>query len=171
MLLLIEGYWAALHDDLTGHRSATEAAVALAEADGRPFPRAVARTLAAVAAAPYLSDPALRPRVRLAALDLDTRFGYAWLGAVAEATDAYATALLGGTPADAVETLTTMLESVEAAGRRGNVGVLLLMLADLLAADGRKDDARHALRRAREEPGPYDGLVIDVIDRKLAQLG
>ena len=44
MLLLIEGYWAAL----TGDRSATgaaPAAVALADADGRPFPRAVARTL------------------------------------------------------------------------------------------------------------------------------
>jgi len=63
-----------------------------------------------------------------------------------------------------------MLESVEAAGRRGNVGVLLLMLADLYAADGRDDDARKALHRAREEPGPYQGLVIDVIDRKLSHL-
>ena len=170
MLLLIEGYWAALHDDLAGYRSATEAAIALAEADGRPFPRAVARTLAAVAAAPYLYDPAYVHEYASAALDLDNRFGYAWLGAVAEATDAYATGLLRGTPADAVETLTTMLESVEAAGRRGNVGVLLLMLADLYAADGRDDDARTALHRAREEPGPYQGLVIDVIDRKLSHL-
>ncbi len=170
MLLLIEGYWAALHDDLAGYRSATEAAIALAEADGRPFPRAVARTLAAVAAAPYLYDPAYVHEYASAALDLDNRFGYAWLGAVAEATDAYATGLLRGTPADAVETLTRMLESVEAAGRRGNVGVLLLMLADLYAADGRDDDARKALHRAREEPGPYQGLVIDVIDRKLSHL-
>jgi hypothetical protein len=46
-----------------------------------------------------------------------------------------------------------MLESVEAAGRRGNVSVLLLMLADLYAADGHDDDAREALRRARENRG------------------
>ena len=47
MLLLIESYWAALHGDAPGHRGAVDAAIALADADGRPFPRSVARTLGA----------------------------------------------------------------------------------------------------------------------------
>ena len=56
MLLLIEAYWAALIGDLEANRSAAAAAVALADADGRPFPRAIARTLA-ISGLPYLDDP------------------------------------------------------------------------------------------------------------------
>ena len=56
MLLLIEAYWAALVGDLQANRAAASAAVALADADGRPFPRAIARTLA-ISGLPYLGRP------------------------------------------------------------------------------------------------------------------
>ena len=171
MLLLIEAYWAALHDERPANRSASEAAIALADADGRPFPRAVARTLAAAAAAPYLENPAYTHELASSALDLDIRFGFAWLGALAEAMDAYASALLDDEPTRGVGTVETLLESIETAGRRGNVAVLLLMLADLFAADGRTDAARDALERARQVPGPYQGLLVELVDRKLVRLG
>jgi hypothetical protein len=170
MALLIKGSWAALHEDAATHRATTEAAVALADADGRPFPRAVARTLAAASAAPYLGDPTYLHELAAEALALDSRFGYAWLSTVAEAVDAYATAMLSGRPTEGIETLEPMLEGIEAVGRRGNVAVWLIMLADLYSAAGRTSAARDALMRAREEPGPYGGLVVDFVDRKLSSL-
>jgi hypothetical protein len=36
--------------------------------------------------------------------------------------------------------------------------------------DGRIDDARAALLRARQNPGPYRGLVVDLLNARLAGL-
>jgi hypothetical protein len=170
MLLLIEGYWAAMTGDEARHRSTTDAAVALADADGRPFPRAVARTLAA-ASGPYVADPRFVHELAGQALDLAHRFGFGWLATIAACVHGWADAHLHGTTAEAARTIEGRLADIVAAGRRGNEAVLLLLLADVYALERRTDAARDALRRARLRPGPYRGLFVDLVDRRLARLG
>jgi hypothetical protein len=171
MLLLIEGYWAALHDDTVKHRETSEAAVALADADGRAFPRAVARVLAMCSAAPYLDDRTVPLDLSPSALEVTGSHGFGWLGTLAECVDAYTRAIESGQACDAIEPLENLLARVEKGGHYGNSGTLLLMLARLYASDGDDERARAALSRARSRPGPYAGLVVDVIDRRLSHLG
>jgi DNA-binding SARP family transcriptional activator len=170
MLLVIEGYWAALTGDLTAYRATTEAAVALADADGRPFPRAVARTLAAASGA-YLRDAAFVHDVARQALDLDERFRFGWLAAIAACMYHWADAHVSGAAAVAVGTVEALLADIVPAGHLGNEAILLLLLADAYALEGRLDEARTALLRARRNPGPYRGLLLDVLDARLDDLG
>ncbi|MEV6492523.1 hypothetical protein AB0M20_28470, partial [Actinoplanes sp. NPDC051633] len=159
MLLLIEGYWAALHGDREAYRSAAGAAVALADADGRPFPRAVARTLGA-ACGPYLSDVSFAGDLARRALELDRRFRFGWLESIAAWVRAWAAG-------DAANLEAGMARIIEA-GHLGNESVLSLMLADVHRRDGRPEAAREALLRARRNPGPYRGLIVDLVDKRLA---
>lgn len=175
MLLLIEGYWAAFAADDAAYRATTDAAIALADADGRPFPRAVARTLAA-ATGPYLDDPAFTHRLAGQALELDQRFGFGWLAAIGACVHAWAGAHADGAADDgaiaaAARTIEAQLAEILAHGRHGNESTLRLMLADVYALDGRDADARQALADARRQPGPYRGLMVDVIDRRERRLG
>ena len=169
MLLLIEGSWASLVDDGPTYRATSEAAVALADADGRPFPRAVARTLAA-ANGPYLRETAFVHDLARQGLDLSQRFRFGWLSAIAGCMYGWADAHVAGTVAEAVSTIEALVADIVRAGRLGNEGILLHALADVYALDGRVDEARSALLRARQNPGPYRGMVVDLVDARLAEL-
>ncbi len=169
MMLVIEGAWAAFTGDLSRYRAATDAAVALADADGRPFPRAVARTLGATSG-PYLRDVAFAHDLAQRALDLSARFRFGWLASVAACVHGWAGAHRQGATANAVGVMEALLAEIVPAGRSGTESIVLLMLADAYALDGRIDDARAALLRARQNPGPYRGLVVDLLDARLAGL-
>jgi DNA-binding SARP family transcriptional activator len=169
MLLLIEGYWAAFTGDEDTHRSTTDAAIALADADGRPFPRAVARTLAA-ASGVYVADPAFVHALAADALQMDRRFGFGWLEALATCVHAWADAHLHGTTAQARTTIEAQVAELVAAGRRGNVPILSIMLADVYRLEGRVEAAREALLRARDNPDSYRGLSVDLVNDRLHRL-
>ena len=170
MLLVIESAWAALNGHAQAYEEAVQGAVALADADGRPFPRAVARSLGA-ACAPYVEGDA-RFVLDLAdnALELDRRFGFSWLETVADCIRLWAAARAGVPAPDATAVLGERLQEIGAQGRRGTESVLLLLLADVHALEGRFDLARSCLLRVREVPGPYLGMVVDLVDSKLADL-
>lgn len=53
-----------------------------------------------------------------------------------------------------------------AAGRKGTQSTILLMLADVHRMAGRIDEARSCLLRARAAPGPYQGLLVDLANRR-----
>jgi DNA-binding SARP family transcriptional activator len=169
MLLLIEGYWSALTGDAAGNRATTQAAIALADADGRPFPRAVARTLGA-SSAPYVDDGAFVLEVSAQALELDRRFGFEWLATVAATLHTWADARVNGPGPRGGEAIEERLDELGATGRHGTASLLLVLLADVHALQGDTGKARECLMRARQAPGPYRGLVVDLIDRRLEQL-
>ena len=171
MLLLIEGYWAALAGDLAGNRAATAAAVALADADGRPFPRAIARALA-ISGLPYLDDPMAEnavERIR-AAVDFANRFGFGWLAWSSAAFQAWADALSGGDADEAARSIEQFLADLATANRHGNDSITYLQLADVQLVLGRTEDAKAALRHAIARPGPYRAMVSRIYARRLAQL-
>jgi hypothetical protein len=171
MLLLIEAYWAALVGDVGANRASAAAAVALADADGRPFPRAIARTLA-IGGLPYLDDPMAENAVERigAAVQFANRFGFGWLAWSAAAFQAWADALSGGDADEAARSIEQFLHDLDAAHRHGNDSITYLQLADVKLALGLVDDARAALHRAIERPGPYRGMVTRVYRRRLARL-
>ncbi|WP_392545292.1 BTAD domain-containing putative transcriptional regulator [Oryzobacter telluris] len=169
MLCLIEAYWSGLLGDTASQRSAIDAAVALADADGRPFPRAVARSLGAATGA-YSTDLAYFGGLSADALELDHRFGFAWLATVAECIQDWSRTLTGHADTDTVAALERRLDEMLAAGRHGTHSTMLLLLGDVHAAQGRVDEARETFLRARARPGPYRGLVVDLIDRRLNAL-
>jgi DNA-binding SARP family transcriptional activator/tetratricopeptide (TPR) repeat protein len=171
MLLLIEGYWAALVGDLQANRAAASAAVALADADGRPFPRAIARTLA-IAGLPYLDDPMAENAVERvgAAVRLANRFGFGWLARSSGVFQAWADALSGGDAAEAARSIEQFIDDLRAFNRHGNVSISLLQLADVKVQMGRREEARSALRSAIERPGPYRSMVARIYVKRLAQL-
>jgi len=168
MLHLIEGYWAALTGDVAWHHSSTEMAIALADADGRPFPRAVSRTLSAASAA-YLGDVREALEVVASALDLTRRFGFAWLTTVAESVEAWAVGR-DQDPLAAAATIESTLEALTAADRHGNQSIMSLMAADLYALAGDLERARSKLEHAMRVPGPYQGLMIDLVEHRLSSL-
>jgi hypothetical protein len=171
MLLLIEAYWAALVGDVDANRASAAAAVALADADGRPFPRAIARTLA-VGGLPYLDDPMAENALERigAAVQFANRFGFGWLAWSAAAFQAWADALSGGDAEEAARSIEQFLHDLDAAHRHGNDSITYLQLADVQLVLGLVDDARAALHRAIERPGPYRGLVTRIYRRRLALL-
>ena len=104
------------------------------------------------------------------ALDLSSRFRFGWLASVAACVHGWAEAHRSGAAADAVGTMEALLAEIVPAGRSGTESIVLLMLADAYALDGRIDDARTALLRARQNPGPYRGMILDRVDARLADL-
>ena len=171
MLLLIEGYWAALVGDLEANRAATSAAVALADADGRPFPRAIARSLA-ISGLPYLDDPMAEHAVERIgdAVEFANRFGFGWLAWSSGAFQAWADALSGGDPDEAARSIEQFLTDLAAANRHGNDSITYLQLADVKIRLGRRDEAEAALRQAIRRPGPYRNMVTRIYERRLAAL-
>lgn len=173
MLLLIEASGAALSQDADGHDAAVGAAIALADADGRPFPRTVARALG-VASAAYLLDikeAATYAEWARTARDMAERFSFRWLATLAGCLTGWAEARLGGDIDEAALLIEQTMDDLIAAGRRGNLAPLNLMLADLRMQQGERDKARQALLAAHAEPSAYRGLVVDVVEQKLSQLG
>jgi hypothetical protein len=170
LLLIHESYVAALDGDAAGHRSAAESAIALADADGRHFPRAVARTLAATTAI-FLRDPGYARQRASDALELSARFGFGWLEMTARCAAASAAAQLGGDTAVATREITEIVAQHREAGRVGNLFALFVMLAEVHRAAGQLDEARSCLQRARAHPGPFRALMVDHLDRRLRELG
>jgi len=169
MYHLIEGAWFGMHGDGAAHQRSVEAAVALADADGRPFPRAVARTLGA-AQGLYSPGHDYFRHLAAPALDLDLRFGFGWLATVAECVHDWSEALVGHAGAQTVVTLDARLEDMLRAGRKGTASTMLALLGDVHATLGDPDLARQTYLRARQDPGPYRELFVGLIDRKLAAL-
>ncbi len=171
MLLLMEGYWSAILGDPETNRAATSAAIALADADGRPFPRAIARTLA-VAGLPYLDDPLAEDAVARVteALEFAHRFGFGWLAWSSSAFHAWVQALDGGDAAEAALSIEAFIEELRNAKRYGNLSICLLQLADVYLIQGRTEDARSVLREALDRPGPYRGMVTRTYQRRLERL-
>jgi hypothetical protein len=121
--------------------------------------------------ASYLHDIANAKTLASQALDLDQRFGFGWLETVAACVDDWAAAVLGD--ADIAESTTSiekMLADVVAAGRQSTQSTIRLLLADAHRAAGRTAEARKVLLRARESPGPYRGLFVDLVARRLGEL-
>ena len=168
-LLLTHGYWAAMSGDDAAHRSSTNAAIALADADGRPFARAVARTMSAISAT-YLRDTTLGRALSTQALDLDERFGFGWLKTIAASVHDWSGAFLGNDAADTTASIEQTLDDMVVAEHRSTQSTILMMLADVYRLAGRTDEARSALLRARKSPGPYRGLFVDLVDRRLSEL-
>lgn len=169
MAYVLEAYVAALSGDEAGHRSAAGVAIALADADGRPFVRAVARTLAA-ASGPYVATPSVVSVLAADALALNRRFGFGWLSTVARSVQIWAEALMGRGPADGVDQLRLTLESLASSGRAGSRCSFLLWIADILASRGDVDQSRDLLRQAQQDPGPYQQLMVSLVDRRLRRL-
>jgi hypothetical protein len=169
-MLLTAGFCSALSGDIEAHRLSITAAMALADADGRPFARAVARTMSSVSAS-YLGDAVLAESLASPALELDQRYGFGWLATVAAAVQNWATASLGGDLDEAAAAVEATLQQMVADGRKGTQSTILLLLADIHRLAGRLDDARACLLRARETPGPYQGLLVDLADRRYHDLG
>ena len=169
MVCMIDAAWAGLLGDTDSQRAAIEAAVALADADGRPFPRAVARSLGAATGA-YSNDPVYFGELATQALEMDHRFGFGWLATVAESIRDWSSALQGHADPDIVSALKSRRDQIVASGRNATDSIMLLMLGDVHAAHGRVDDAREAFLLARTHPGPYRGLEVDLVDRRLDAL-
>ncbi|GAA1979639.1 BTAD domain-containing putative transcriptional regulator [Microbacterium pumilum] len=171
MLLLVESYWHALHDDADAYEAAADAAISLADDDGRPFVRAVSRMLG-VSSLVYLSaTPSALHRERIAdALTTSGRYGFTWLERLATAYTWWASTFDGADPADAEAAIDGFLTEVTDGGRLGTGGVVLLLLADVRAAAGNVAGALDAIERARQRPGPYAGLTIDALQRRAAGL-
>jgi tetratricopeptide (TPR) repeat protein len=172
MLLLIEAYWAALVGDLQANRAAASAAVALADADGRPFPRAISRSLA-IAGLPYLEDPMAEDAVERigAAVRFANRYGFGLLAWSSGAFQAWVVALSGsGDAEESARALEQSIEDLRAVGRHGNVSITHCLLADVKLTLGRPEEAKAALRGAIERPGPYRSMVTRIYARRLAQL-
>ncbi|HEX8509648.1 MAG TPA: BTAD domain-containing putative transcriptional regulator, partial [Propionibacteriaceae bacterium] len=70
-------------------RTLLRSALDTAERDGRPFPRAVARSFAAMHSA-FLPDPAHTLELAVSALELDEQFGFQWLEILATVSHAWA---------------------------------------------------------------------------------
>jgi hypothetical protein len=169
MLLLIESTWNALTGDSAAYMRSVQAAIALADADGRPFPRTVARTLGATGA-PYVEGAEFALGIAAQARELGHRFGFQWLALIAESTHAWADACVNGPNQNATDLIEARLSDVVSVGHRGTEAALLIMLADVQALGGRVDLAGASLARARQRPGPYRGLVLDVVDRRVRAL-
>lgn len=169
MYHLIEGAWFGMQGDGDAHQRAVEAAVALADADGRPFPRAVARTLGA-AQGPYSPHHDYFKDLAVPALELDLRFGFGWLATVAGCVHDWSESLSGRTGAGTVAALESRLEDMLRGGRNGTHSTMLVMLGDVHAAQGNADLARETFMRARQTPGPYRELFVDLLDRRIASL-
>jgi hypothetical protein len=169
MVLMSDAYVAALDGDSAAHRVAAESAIALADADGRAFPRAISRTLAATSAA-FLPDPGYVQRRAAEALDLSTRFGFAWLETSARCAAACADAQLGGDVAAAARQISDIVTQHRDAGRVGTLSAVLIMLAEVHRAAGHLEEARACLQQASTQPGPHRGLMADHLRRRLQQL-
>lgn len=165
MLLLIEGYWAALTGDAEKHASTTGAAVALADADGRPFPRAVSRSLAAVSAT-YVAGPEFVGDLARDAAELNERYGFSWLATVTSSVLAWVAAHETNDWDRSASEIEDNLTAMRAAGRLGSMPTTELLLGDVYALAGRADDARRVYDGLLREPGPYQGLFQDHVARR-----
>jgi hypothetical protein len=170
MYHLIEGAWFGLQGNGDAHQRAVEAAVALADADGRPFPRAVARALGA-AQAQYSPCHGYFQDLAAPALELSLRFGFGWLTMLAESVHDWSEALAGRAGDQTLAGLEARLEDIVRGGRNGTASTMLVLLGDVHAALGDRDLARESYLQARRSPGPYHGLFVGLVERRVAALG
>lgn len=168
MLLLIEAHAAAFLGD---ERAAAlnEEAIALADSDGRSFPRAMSRTFAAVSSV-LIPSPDRALAHADGALRLCQEFGFHWLALLTSSAHAWAGAHLGESPLPHARTLASAVAEIRASGRHGSASHVLLMQAQVLRLTGDVTGARQTLVEARAVPGAYAGLMLRRIDAELAEI-
>lgn len=169
MLLLVEGHLAALQGDLEAHRRCTAAATALAEADGRPFPRAMATTLSAMTAS-LVAPPELVAPLAERAVQLSQRFGFEWLNTLAVIVLRWTEAHLRPATVDQVASVTEQLEDLRGRGHHGNATVVEVLLADVKAQVGDVEGAKSSLQPLLEQPGAYGQAMVAFVTRRIAGL-
>jgi hypothetical protein len=111
-----------------------------------------------------VAEPAART------LELERRFGFEWLSIVADSVRVWAAAVGSEDAEGALAALESRLDEVTASGRRCSRSSFLLWISDIRATQGRTAEAEELLRRARQDPGPYQQLLVDLVDRRLARL-
>ena len=62
------------------------------------------------------------------------------------------------------------LDDMMRGGRNGTRSTILVLLGDVHAALGEPDLARETYQQARQDPGPYRQLFVDLLDRRIASL-
>jgi hypothetical protein len=150
-------------------RALITSALETAERDGRPFPRAVALSFAAINTA-FLPDPAHSLQLAESGLRLDEQFGFQWLEILATASHAWASAQLGEDPEEQVRRIREAQGRYESARQLGAEAQILVLLADTLVRCGRPEEARACLVRAQNVPSGYACLLRPVVERKLTEL-
>lgn len=169
MVALTEAQVAVLSADPQA-RTKVHAALAIADRDGRPFPRAVARSFTAINGA-LLADPAETLELAANALDLAEHYGFLWLKTLATVSHAWASAQLGLDPEEQARRIREAYDRYRAAGQLGAEAQILVLLADTLVKCGRREEALACLVRARSVPTGYASLLHPLIERRLIGLG
>jgi hypothetical protein len=168
VLLLTEAETAAfLGDPRAG--ALNDEAIALADAAARPLPRALAYTVAAVNCA-LLSDAAGTLRYARVAKKVDEELGFAFLARVAEYTEAWAEAHLGGDPGLQAQRIQEVIDFFRQAGDAPSEAHANLLLSDVLLLRGDAEGALDHLNRVREAPGPYAYIMLQYVEQKIAAL-
>jgi tetratricopeptide (TPR) repeat protein len=150
-------------------RSTLQVALTRAERDGRPFPRAVARSFVAMDSA-FLGDSAQTLELATSALGLAEQYEFQWLEILATVSHAWASAQLGEDPKEQARRIRDAQERYERAGQLGAEAQVLVLLADTLILDGQQEEARACLLRACTVPTGYACLLRPHIERRLTAL-
>ena len=98
---------------------------------------------------------------------INRRFGFGWLSTVARSVQIWAEALTDDASDGGVDELRTTLDSLSSSGRAGSRSSFLLWISDIVAERGDVDGAVDLLRRARQDPGPYQQLFVGLVDARL----
>jgi hypothetical protein len=168
VLLLTEAEAAAFLGDPRA-AALNDEAIALADAAGRPLPRALAYTVAAVNCA-LLSDAVGTLRYARDARRIDEELGFAFLARVAEYTEAWAQAHLGEDPGVQAQRIQEVIDVFRQAGDAPSEAHANLLLADVLLLRGDEGRAIDHLNRVREAPGPYAYIMLQYVEQKIAAL-
>jgi tetratricopeptide (TPR) repeat protein len=168
VLLLTEAEAAAFLGDPRA-AALNDEAIALADAAGRPLPRALAYTVAAVNCA-LLPDAAGTRRYARKAREIDEELGFAFLARVAEYTEAWAEASLGADPGVQIQRIQQVIDFFRQAGDAPSEAHANLLLADVLLMRGDTEEALNHWNRVRESPGPYACIMQHYVEQKIAAL-
>jgi hypothetical protein len=169
ILLLTEAQIAGFRGDPQAHLL-NDRAVALADEGGRPFSRAVARTLAATSSS-FVPDAPRALAHANAALELTDYYHFEWLARLATNAHAWASAQLGADPAEQAARIRDSLELFRSTGHHASEPMAFLLLADVLVLARDLDGARECLLRVQQQPGPHADFVLSRAEQQLVGIG
>ena len=167
MVHLARAYVAAFGGDVEGQRAAARHAVTVADADGRPSARAMARTLAAQTAA-LAGAPVEEVRLLVDdARQVDDHYGYAYLSEQVSIFEVWVRAHAEGVTPEDVAALDSVVHRVVEKGVGGTEAIGLCLLGDVRTLAGDARGARQAYLEARAVPGANGQLMVAYLDRRL----